>query len=236
MWDSPLLFVLFGAVAAAVAYLGWRHEQQRRQALRQFAADRGWRFVDRDDTLAGQLRGDFPLFREGDGGRHCRNVLHARTRSGRECLLFDYSYQVRRRSTGNNGTTTMTTRTIRHAVAAVTLPAWLPELRLARENVLTKLAGAVGFGDIEVESTEFNRRFRVRAADRGHAFDVLHPRTIDFLLSQPLDSWELAGGRLLVARDGRWSIGEYDGVVAQLERFVDLVPDYVWRKHGVVPG
>lgn len=225
--DSPLVFVLFAVVAAAVAYLAWRHEQGRREALKAFAADRNWTFVARDDSLVRHFRSDFPLFRQGNSGRQCRNVLQATTASGLPCLLFDYSYQIRRQ-TGKSSTT----RTVRHAVATVQLPAWLPELRLAPENLLTRMAGAVGFGGIDLESAEFNRRFRVSTSDRTHAFDVLHPRSIEFLLAQRLDSWELVGNQLVVTRSGRWSIGDYDRLVGKLQIFVDLVPDYVWRKYG----
>lgn len=230
----PLLVVGLAVVAVlVVAYLTWRAGQRRREALRQLAMYRGWRFVDRDDSLVGLLRHDFPLLRAGNGARRCRNVMHASTPDGLPCLLFDYSYQVRRSEGPDNSSST---RTERHAVAVVELGASLPELRLAPESFLTRVASAVGFGDIDVESAEFNRRFRVRAGDRTHAFDVLHPRTIAFLLDQRLDSWELVGRRLLVSRDGRWALEDYDRVLAEVQRFVDLVPDYVWRKHGAEPA
>lgn len=228
---SPVSFLVPVAVAVglAIAYVAWRGERQRREALDRLAADRGWTYAGRDDSLVRRFRRDFALFRAGNGGRHCRNVLHASTPGGLPCLLFDYSYEVRSTSGPNN---TTSKRTVRHAVAAVELPAPLPELRLAPESFLTRVASSIGFGGIDLESDEFNRRFRVRASDRAHAFDVLHPRTIEFLLAQRLDSWELVGSQLLVTTGGRWDLADYDRVVAKLQRFVDLVPDYVWRKHG----
>jgi hypothetical protein len=93
----------------------------------------------------------------------------------------------------------------------------------------------VGFRDIEVESAEFNRRFRVAADDRTHAFDILHPQAIEFLMAQPIDCWELTGGRLVVHKPGRWDAAQYAPAHALLEGFITLVPDYVWRKHGAGP-
>ncbi len=39
------------------------------------------------------------------------------------------------------------------------------------------------YGDISFESNEFSRRFRVKSRDKKFAYDVCHPRMIDFLLA-----------------------------------------------------
>ncbi len=61
---------------------------------------------------------------------------------------------------------------------------------------------------------------------------MLQPGVIDLLLGQPLDTWELSGGQLLVARNGRWDLDDYAVTIGRMQRLVALVPGYVWRKHG----
>jgi hypothetical protein len=141
----------------------------------------------------------------------------------RAATLFDYTYT---QGSGKSSTT------YKVGVAHVPLPVLLPDLRLSGEGVLSRLASSVGFRDVEVESVDFNRRFRVGADDRTHAFDVLHPQMIAFLLAQPFDDWELTRGRLLLHRRGHWQLDEYDGVLRTIAQFLTLVPDYVRRKHG----
>jgi hypothetical protein len=227
----PVVVVLAFAIAGAVfGYLRWRHEQKRREAIARLCLERGWSFAPRRDELARQLRGSFPLFRQGNARRECRNVV---TVTGAvPCTLFDYSYVTRRGGGPRGAASSSTTRV---AVAIARLPVWLPSTRLAPESALTRLAGTVGFRDIELESVEFNRRFRVQADDRAHAFAVLHPLMMEHLLSQPADTWEVAGSHLLVSHPGRWDVAEYDDVVAAVRGFVELVPDHVWREHGASP-
>lgn len=227
--EGALVLLLALVVAAAVAVAGRRAQQRRSEQLLLLTTARGWGYARRDDSLLGLLRADFPLFRAGTGGRRCENVVYATTPAGAPCTMFDYRYQVRGRSGGK----ATTSRTVRHAVAFTRLPAWLPELRVAPETLASRVASAVGFRDVEVESDEFNRRFRVTAASRSHAFDVLHPRCIEFLLGQRYQTWEIAGDRLVVTARGRWEEGDHDRVLAAVEEFVALVPGYVWSRRGL---
>ena len=43
----------------------------------------------------------------------------------------------------------------------------------------------VGFDHIDFESAQFSQRSSVKAPDKRWAYDVLHPRTREFLLSRP---------------------------------------------------
>lgn len=213
------------AVAGAIALFQHRQRQRRRDALALLALERGWRYELRDDAVAARMRPYFPVLDRGFG-RRCTNVITA-TADADPVLMFDYEYKERRGSGRNRRTATY-----RWAFAATPLPEWLPTLRIDSENALTKLASMAGFRDIEVESDDFNRRFRVQAQDRTHAFDVLHPRMIEFLLQQPHDNWETCGGWLAVVRRGHWSPEDYGTTMVAVRRFQELVPDYVWRKHA----
>jgi hypothetical protein len=219
----PLLLVVVVIVAGSL--LWWRLEAGRREALAARCLARGWTYQHRADEWVGRLRGPFPLFDRGRA-RTCTDVITVPDLAlGRPATLLSYRY-----TTGSGKSST----THRVAVGLVALPVPLGELRLGSEGLMSRLASSVGFRDVEVESVEFNRRFRVAARDRVHAFDLLHPQMIEFLLAQPFDAVEVAGGYLLVHRSGHWRPEEHDAVLAVLARFCELVPDYVWRKHGLV--
>lgn len=77
--------------------------------------------------------------------------------------------------------------------------------------MLARAAGALGVGgaDIQLESDEFNRWFRVIAADRRIAFDVLHPRVMQLLLDALPVHWRLDGDAIV-----SWEQGGLDPQVA----------------------
>jgi hypothetical protein len=223
--DSTL-FILLGVAVLAVGAVAWHLERRRGEAVRALCLERGWEYRSRDDSMVGRFAPFFPLFRAGHGRRHCRHVIRPRT-AGAGPTFADYSYVER--SSDPKGH--RTERTVRHAVAVAELPGWLPNVRLGPETLLTRVGSAVGFTDIEVESAAFNRRFRIRSKSRADAFDILHPRAIELLLAQPYDVWEVHGNLLLVARPGRWKVGEYGPAAVMMDAFVQQIPEYVWRKH-----
>ena len=218
------------AVAAvgvvAVGLLGWRAykaERARRQAFAALAAQRGWTYAERDDRWSERFSG--PPFETGTN-RRAGNVLTGRY-GDRPFVAFDYSYVTS--STDANGN--RQTRTHRYAVCAISLPTFLPGLTVTPENLLTRIAGALGFDDISFESEEFNRRFRVRAEDRKCASDVLNPRTLETLLAGEPLSWRVAGSDV-VAWDGGFA--SPDRVMERLDlltRVLDGVPSFVWRDY-----
>ena len=222
---EPVLAVAAFGVAA-VALLGWhayRTERARRQAFAALAQARGWSYAERDDRWTERFSG--PPFGTGTN-RRARNVLTGRL-GDRPLVAFDYSYVTS--STDANGN--RQNRTHRYAVCGLSLPTFLPELTVSPENVLTRIAGALGFDDVEFESEEFNRRFRVRAEDRKCASDILTPRTLQLLLAAEPLAWRVSGSDV-VAWDGGFA--SPDQVVSRLELLsavLDGVPSFVWRDY-----
>jgi hypothetical protein len=225
---SALLPVLFGLGVVAVVVVGFVLERKRRERLMLFCRNRGWTFTAEDPTLVSLWTGEpFDTGRR----RRARNVLTG-TESGRRFTAFDYSYETESRD--SRGRSTKTTH--RYAVCVVHLPAYLPSLEVAPEAVLSRLAAAVGLtSDIDLESEDFNRRFRVRAPDRKFATDVLSARTMAYLLSVPPAAWRIQGTDMM-----RWEHGMLDPAdvpvsAAILDRVADGIPTFVWKDHGYDP-
>jgi hypothetical protein len=227
----PGIALLVGAVVVGGLVAGAVADRRRREQLLVWSAERRWQWEATDTRLVDFLPGE-PFGR--GHSRSVRNVVHGMW-DGRQAVGFDYVYKVTSGSGKNRRT-----RTYRHGVVALHLPAVLPRVHVGPENVFHKLAQGIGFDDIEVESHEFNRRYRVEARDQRAAFAILHPRLVETLTQVEPVEWRTdlsVHGPVLVS----WWSGALDPVqltqrLILLDRIADSVPDYVWREAGWDPA
>jgi hypothetical protein len=186
----PLVFVLFVAVAIAIAVLGYRAKRKRQQAMAAIARNQGLDFS--VDDPFGTLAEPFTLLRRGDG-RGVENVSWG-VWHGVEVRAFDYWYYEETRD--SNGRTSRSYSRFDCVLASV--DARCPRLTIAQENILTRLADALTFRDLEFESEEFNRRFNVTGDDPRFATALCDARMMQWLLDHGDGyAFELVGDRLL---------------------------------------
>lgn len=221
-----LLIVLFVAGAVAAIVFGAKQARKRRDALAALAGRLGWRFNPAHDRGHDDRYRQFSIFRQGHS-RSAYNTLEGeitiadRVYRGR---MGDFTYKVTR----SNGKTTSTT-TYRFSYLILHPPfAVLPELRIRPEGVLDKLAGALGFDDIDFESSEFSRRFHVKCSDKRFAYDVINPRMMEFLLASSGFVVEVDGGCCCLS-DGRarWRPEAFEMNLSWLGRFFEHWPDFL---------
>ena len=226
----PVLLVVLGiAVVIAVGVYAYQADKKRRAALQAFALSNGWTYSAADDSWCNRFAGS--PFGDGDH-RRSRNVLQGQ-HNGVPMVAFDYSYETH--STDSKGNRTTTTH--RYAVCALQLPAPLPLLELSPESVLTRVAGALGVPDIELESEDFNRRYRVKAHDRKFAYDVLNPRTMQALLSRPAQHMRLLDVDAICWENGRLAPVELIARLSTLQTLITGIPSFVWSDHReATPG
>lgn len=211
-------------VMAALAWFAWKKEQARKAALQAYATAQGWTYVADDRS---QVDREGTPFQHGSS-RRARNVLSGEL-GGRPFTAFDYSYVTESGSGKDRRRTTH-----RFTVLCLRLPSALPTLSVTQENVLHKIGGALGFADIELESEDFNRRFRVTSSDRKFAYDVLHARTMGALLQQPEVDMRVQGNEIITWRGGRLEAEALAAQSAPPAVLVDGIPDFVWADHGRV--
>jgi hypothetical protein len=145
----------------------------------------------------GCTRVAFPLFRKGDG-RTAENVVWRDQGNGLPVRAFDFSYYTETRDQAGNAVRSHK----RFSCVMAQLDGAWPEVSITREGLFEKALGFVGFGDIELESDEFNRRFALRCPDRRFAVTLVDPRMIGFLLSTDAQFGFFVKGRwLLVVSD-----------------------------------
>lgn len=222
-----LLFLGIGALIAVGAYVAYQREQKRVGALRQFALSMSWEFSPKDPYGLAERWASAPFGR--GQKRTARNVMSGRA-GERSIVAFEYSYQ----ESSDNGSS-RTTRTYRYAVFALGLPCGLPQLHVGPEGFLSRIGNALGFDDIELESEEFNRRYRVQCADRKFATDVLTPRTMELLLSVGRIEFRFAGMDVLCFHEGRLDPADLLNRMATVGKVLDGIPSFVWRDRGIVP-
>lgn len=244
--EFPVIFVAIGAVILIVGLILNRQAQARmlarEAALAGFASENGFEFSaaglssdhpggfwaqllqtqpSEEESFVGVFS-KFEPFDEGDSP-NVENLM-VRRKGGADWYLFDYTYEITRTDGDSSSTTTYP-----HTVAVVRLPLALPALRMSRETLSTKLFGSA---DVQFESEEFNKRYFVQCEDKKSAFDILHPKVIDWLVSLPMMTWQMAGPFILIFVPEKTTVEGYRFLLSTLEQFVSQVPGYVQQDRG----
>jgi len=213
-------FVFIVVVVVGFA-LAWYLASARRKKLAVWAAANGLRFESRADKGFAARHPDFGCLARGHS-RSAYNVAEG-ARNGRPLAAFDYRYVT---GHGKN-------RSV-HRFSGVVLGSLTPlrSLLIRAESVFDRVAEAFGAGDIDFESAEFSRAFHVAARDKRWAYDVLHQRTIEFLLSMPRFSIEFGDSEVIVWRGRRFDPETFDDAIGVGEGILDRLPSYVVREGG----
>lgn len=216
--------LMFIAVPVFIGLAIW-WQIQRTKANQAWAASVGWQYLGTDPMLADRWRGT-PF-----GVGHGRRVseLMVGPFQGRSAMSFAYRY-----STGSGKSES----TYTFHVVALALPAYLPNLQLTPEGLGDRIAKTFGSQDIEFESDDFNRAWRVQAGVVKFAHDVLHPRTMERLLRPDATrlNMRIEGTDMICWTSGSASTGVIAARLQVLKAVVDAIPRYVWLDHGYDPG
>jgi uncharacterized protein DUF3137 len=220
------LLVIGGiVVVGAVLYFQWQAHKKKVAEFTAFAKQRGWTYLQRDNGLGRRFVGD--PFDEGRN-RHGVHALRGKHR-GQHVLAFEYRYQEVRHESGGK----RRTETFYYTVAALKLPNAKPTLQVGPEGMLSKLAGAVGFRDLQLESEEFNKKFRIKGDDDKFSYDILHPRMMEWLLADPRAQsvpFRFERGDLVVWEQGKIDLRKVDWMVDYACDIVERVPSFVWKQ------
>lgn len=220
---------LFVLVGIAVIILALVSSAKRRTALTQFAQANGFLFFPETFRVDGWLGSD-PLPGEFDwygglqgfhpfGQGHSRKIVNPMIgqRDGYHWVLFDYSY-----TTGSGKSQS----THSYGVALAFVPYSFPRISIGPENFFTRLGNSIGFSDIQFESEQFNREYRVTCDDRKRAYDIVHPQMIEFFLATERRTWQIAGSQFVFAETGSYSTPEMLRIIEDVKHFIDLLPPY----------
>lgn len=216
-------WVVMVAVLGGTVVQGWLRVQ-RRSRLQAWARTTGWRYTSRDDEWTA-ISSSHP-FGQGRDQRACDVVQGAFEHHG--ALAFDYRWTT---GQGKN-------RQVHHAhVVALRLPAYLPTVQVTPEGLGTMLSHLVGAQDMQFESDDFNRAYRITAGDLRTATDVINPRLMERLMRSDARgvSWRIEGTWILSWQVGGWDLGSLAARLGVLAAVVRAIPRHVWQDHGYDP-
>ena len=221
-----LIFVAFAIVAIVAGYFSYQAQQKRIIELSQFAATRGWQFDTAKDRSHDARYEHFSLFTQGNDRYAYNTIRGALAVEGQHwpVQLGDYHFTTKQ----SNG---KSTTTVTHALSYVLLETphlGLPDLFIRREGFFDKVASVLGFDDIDFESAEFSDRFIVKSRDKRFAYDVLHPRMMEFMLDGAPPTIDFRRGQCCMHLGEKcWSRSEFEAVLAWVVEFFSRWPRHV---------
>lgn len=215
-----LAFLAIGALLVAAMWFG----AKRKKELAAWATQAGLSFDPAPDRSYDNRYPSFGCLRRGHS-RYAYNIASGEWNK-RRLESFDYHYVT---GEGKN-------RSV-HTFSAIIIRTELPlkPLHIRAENAFDKLTEFFGADDIDFESSQFSREYHVKSPDKKWAFDVLHQRTIEFLLAQPKYSIEFDTRSVICWRNRRFDAPTRESAIRVVEGILDRLPEYLIReqKKGV---
>lgn len=212
---GPLFVIGIAALLGLAGYFAIK----RRREIAVWANREGLSFSHRADRSFDRRYPEFRCLHIGHSGA-AYNIAFG-SWNGRNLEAFDYRYVT---GHGKDRST--------HSFSAIILASYVPlhPLAIRPENALDKLTAFFGAEDINFESAEFSKAFHVSSPEKKWAYDVLHQRTIEFLLSKPRYSIEFGMQHVICWRNRRFGAESRDDAIEIAEGILDRLPEYVLRQ------
>ncbi len=200
-----------------------------------FATQMGLSFTTAKDTLHDEQYDHFEIFRQGFD-RYAYNTISGPLNLNQtpvHCNMGDFHYKTRETytTTDSKGRTTTRTRIVPHHFSyfIVELPYHgVPDVLIRREGFFDKIAAAFGKEDIDFESSEFSRKYYVKSDDRKFAYDILHPRMIEFLLESKPGLVDMENSRIcLTGGYACWDAPRFESSLEWATSFLEHWPEFV---------
>lgn len=215
--------------------IGWREQRrlmpyQQRQLpyFQRWAAERGMVYTPRADAWAA-IGAPWPFIGEDTRAEH---VFTGMVR-GRETAAFQYSARLIEQ--GRSAALIRDKRRIVITCVAVRLPAPRLDFLIMPGTAFDKAAQRAGFAPVGLryENTVFNERFRISAENERFAHDVLTPRMMEWVLSEPMLAQRplmIHGSFLFTWSMEPITLQPLDPLIRTLHDFMDRIPDHVWSR------
>lgn len=213
--------VIFGAIilVCIIRFILWilQAQKKRREAMAQIAHKLDLNYLEEYSDYKDTEYNSFKLFNEGHS-RKAYNVIGGKKEN---CAvdIFDYVYVT---GAGKNR------QTHYYSVCILIIPQRFKSLYIRRENFFDKIAGVIGFDDIDFESKEFSSKYYVKSDDKKFAYDIIHPQMMEFLLRTPQVPFiEINSRHLAFYVGGKIKPETYIGLYDFASKFYGKTPGYV---------
>lgn len=226
---APIFFVIIAAVVAIVLVGGLfshRAHKERQEALALLATELDWSIQLQKNYEHEQQYDQFNVFTTGQSRYAYNSLTGSLDFEGDEwpSVMGDYHYQTTS-GTGKNR------RTVTHQFSYLVVQtpyAVAPDLRIRREQLFDRLASFMGFDDIDFESSEFSDHFHVKSENKRFAYDVIHPRMMEFLLADTPPMIHFKDGHCCIHTEGKcWSSDEFRSHATWMQEFFSHWPSHL---------
>lgn len=216
-----LIFLILIPIIAAIIIFSIMQGIKRRKALQAFALKHGLAFNSAKNKSVDSQFPTLKCFHKGHS-RYGQNFITG-TWEGRGFIGFDYHY-----TTGHGKNQS------HHSFSCVMLSSnvLLKELFIRPEGFFDKVTEFFGYDDIDFESAEFSSKFYVKAPDKRWAYDVLHARTIEFLLNQPKFTIQFTTDCAMARLQRKFRPEQFLSAAEVLRGILDGLPNYVLEQQG----
>lgn len=236
-----ILGVIVVIVVIVLASIGAaKREKERKDALAQWAAANGFSYYEKDPyDLDGRYKGVGEI---GTGhNRYAFEVLQRSDPVG--ASIFRYHYQTTETRTvthtDSDGRTSTRTETYEQdhwkAYLIVELGSTFPDLAIRPEHWGDKVAGFMGFDDIDFESEQFSSRYFVKSTDRAFAYAVLHPQMMEWMLDQRFSATLKEALFVIDMTSGTFDAKACAAAWTGAAGFINRIPAFVWQDYGKHP-
>lgn len=218
-----MFLVVIGIVGLVILAIVWYYyaEKKRREALMRLADNLGLTYIGTDPNGKDSVYSNISLFQNGHS-KEASNIISG-DKNGCYVDIFDYKYVT---GSGKHRTTHY------NSVCILAVPQRFRYLFVRTENFLDKIAGAIGFDDIDFESREFSKRYYVKSDDKKFAYDIINPQMMEFFLAQQKTPCvEIKGNHLAFYMNKKISPKEYIVLYSFAEQFYRRIPNYVLEEY-----
>jgi len=218
--EALLIIVVIAAIVAGLIYSAYR-AKKRREALAALAQSLGLSFDPSRDRSVDERYRFLGKLKQG-ANRYSFNRLRG-TYQGHEIEAFDFHYETYSYSRKGGR------RTHHHHFSFFLLHVAdrFPELTITREHIFSKIGQMIGFDDIDFESAEFSKAFSVRSESKKFAYDICHPRMMEYLLNNRDLSIEMEANCLSLFFSRRLKVEEVERNLDRLIALRERIPEYV---------
>jgi len=221
-----VIFIAIVVLIIVLAIRGHLAEKKRREELALLAARLGFTYNPAKRRGRPAWGTPFELFRRANQygtANHMRGAWQ-----DLPVEVFDYTYYTESRDSKGRTSRHYSTRT----VAAFEFFEAFPGLVIKPDSALREFFEFLGGHDIDFESDEFNKRYYVKADDRKFAYDVVHPRMMEFLLRVRGIALQIVGRRAIVFREKKLKPVEIEPLLAFAAAFYKNIPDFVKKDYA----
>lgn len=215
---SPTLLVAVVAavIAAIIVATNLRNRRRRKRRAEEvvaFARQHGWSHEEHAPTQFLHTLPDVPPFSTGER----QEVRHLLTREN--VRSFEFRYWTKTTSPED------TSSQLSLHVVSMALPLPLPLVQLSTKRGAVRQGGALRF-----ESAAFNKSWLVYSEFPQAAYDVLHPRVLEWILERRGSNIIIQDERIYSWRGGGQKVADIEAMTADLAAFVEQIPPHVWQK------